>query len=519
MAQAENLRNQDSPLDEHSPMRNARVDGDAARSAGDTLPPALAFLFLISFAGILECLKLSSLRDTDIWWHVRIGDWILENKAWPMSGLFSQASGSVWRDFNWGYDVVVALAFRLLGLRALPALLIAWRMAFAVISFLLAGGWRNFWAAFGLSVISQFLLLALGPGPGFVSLIFFGFELLVLLEVRDSGNSGLLFMLPVLFLFWANLDADFVYGIVLLLLFLGATLIEHGEKSRRVSGLERRPGKDSLRIGVLAAAGCLFATLLNPYGWNTIFFFLPDRFSLVNDYLPAFKASSFRQPQDYLLMLLTMAAFLSLGLRRSSDLFQISALVACTALAFSSRQEIGFLVVVSVAVNGRLFLPDDSLRKSQALFDWNQKRFGFFAGAATLIVLTFVVTVPRDRQALLANISQNLPVHAADFLRQQPQAQPLFNTYQWGGFLMWYLPEYPVAIDTRPELYSDEARRAYFRAINADIPYRDCPSMNQARTLLMEKGNVMGEALRGVKGFQLIYEDDLAVIYSRVGQR
>jgi hypothetical protein len=51
--------------------------------------------------------------------------------------------------------------------------------------------------------------------------------------------------------------------------------------------------------------------------------------------------------------------------------------------------------------------------------------------------------------------------------------------------------------------------------MNADIPYRDFPPMNQARTLLMDKASIMGQALRGVTGFQVIYEDEISIVYSR----
>jgi len=194
-------------------------------------------------------------------------------------------------------------------------------------------------------------------------------------------------------------------------------------------------------------------------------------------------------------------------------------LVAVSALAFYSRQESGFLVLVSAAVIGRSLMAADRGAPSHALSDWSPKRLGSLFGAAVLLLVVFWARVPRDRQPLLAKIGESFPVRAADFLSRQRQPEPLFNSYAWGGFLMWYLPEYPVAIDARPGLYSDDERRAYFRAMNADIPYRDCPSMNQARTLLLEKGNVMAEAFRGVVGFQLIYEDDISLVYRRAGDK
>ncbi len=75
-----------------------------------------------------------------------------------------------------------------------------------------------------------------------------------------------------------------------------------------------------------------------------------------------------------------------------------------------------------------------------------------------------------------------------------------------------------MAIDGRRGLYPEETELGYFKAMNADIPYRQFPPMNRARTFLMDKAGIMGEALRGVKGFQAIYEDNLSIVYSHETQ-
>jgi chromate transport protein ChrA len=61
-------------------------------------------------------------------------------------------------------------------------------------------------------------------------------------------------------------------------------------------------------------------------------------------------AISFRRPQDYVLLLLAMAACFSLGRRRSRDMFQIILMIACLALAFTRQRDIWVLALASVAV-------------------------------------------------------------------------------------------------------------------------------------------------------------------------
>jgi hypothetical protein len=210
-----------------------------------------------------------------------------------------------------------------------------------------------------------------------------------------------------------------------------------------------------------------------------------------------------------------MTAYFSLGLLRSRDFFQIGALAGCTALAFHAQRENWLLALASVAVVGHAALRKDPAAMPTGPLPWNWRRVALSVAALALALIVFAARVPRNQDVLLAQVAQTFPVRAADFLRQHPQAPPFFNVYQWGGFLTWYLPEYPVAIDARRGLYAEETELGYFKAMNADIPYRDFPPMNQARTLLMDKASIMGQALRGVTGFQVIYEDEISIVYSR----
>ena len=495
-------------------MTDAGATRDAQRLSSDRLPHILAFVALVAFAGLLECVKLSSLRDPEIWGHLRIGAWILQNKTWPQSGLYSQSGALSWHDYSWLFDVAAAIAYRIAGLRALPALLVVFRFSLAIIMFLVTGGWRNFWAAAALSTLVQVLLLAMGPASAFVSVIFFGAELLVLLAVREEAGQRILWTLPTLFFLWANLDIGFVYGIALYLVFLAALLLEK-LPSERISGwIETPSGNLPLLTALLAGGACVIASLLNPYFFHPYIYFLNNEFSALNHYLPGYNAMSFRQPQDYALMLLAMAAYFALGLLRSRDLFQIGALLGCTALAFHAQRENWLLALVSAAVLGHAFLRNSATSEALILARWNVQRLAISIAAFALTFLFFLVNVPKNQDVLHAKVAATFPVHAGDFLRQHPQPSPLFNVYKWGGFLTWYLPEYPVAIDSRRDLYPEEMESNYFKAMNADIPYRDFPPMNQARTFLMDKAGVMGEALRGVTGFQVIYEDEISVVYS-----
>ena len=49
----------------------------------------------------------------------------------------------------------------------------------------------------------------------------------------------------------------------------------------------------------------------------------------------------------------------------------------------------------------------------------------------------------------------NFPVRAVEYLHQHPVPGPMYNTYGYGGYLIWKLPEQKVFIDGRGDLYED----------------------------------------------------------------
>lgn len=496
------------------PMQDAHDVERANEVPRAGVPQMVALVLLLATAGILECRQLTALHDPEIWGHLGIGGWILQHKSLPESGVLSQAAGLPWRDYHWGFDLLAAAFQRILGLRALPALLIVFRVALAGVTFQLAGGWRNFWGAAGLSTISQYILYSGMPLRAYVSALFFGMELFLLCEWRESGRLRRWFVFPALFFLWANLDLGFVYGIGLYTVFLTILAIEQLEAAGGRHWLE----PPAARIPFLAAArvggACFVAGCLTPNTIHAYSAFFRDEFSVINANLSSFHAMGFRQPQDYALMLLAMAAFLSWGLVRSRDVFLPGVLSGCTALGFFAQREGWLLALASVAVIGRAMLRMRGKGEAAPSAGWNRQRLTLAAAAVVSAFFVFAIRVPRNQEILLAKVADTLPVRAADFLRQHPQPQPIFNPYQWGGFLTWYLPEYPVAMDARWGLYPEQQGVDYFRAMNAGIPYKSFPPMSGARTFLLDKAGVMGEAFRGVAGFQVLYEDNLAIVYS-----
>jgi hypothetical protein len=477
-----------------------------------------ALLLLLTLAAIYESFHLSALTSGDIWRHLRTGLWIFQNHAFPRDGLFSQYADRAWVDSSWLFEILAAGAWKLMGLKALPALLMFFKLALAAVTFLLARGWSgNFWSAVLLSAVAQYVIVDLHPLPIVFSILFFGVELFLLLQSRRRGDVRPLFWLPLLFFLWANLDGQFLDGLVLLGIFVASETTEFLLHSSGVSSFPA-PAKSLAKISAIAGIS-VGATFLTPYSFHLFPSALQTSYSKVLfENFQEMGALGFRRPQHFVLLLLVMAAFFAIGRQRSRDVFKISVLGIFILLAFRVQRDVWCVVLPAIAViaDGLASCPKETepQRTSQ---EWKWEK-PLVAAFVVLVLLAAVVRLPSNT-TLMAHAGRMFPVEACDFIRTNQLPGPLFNTYSWGGFLIWYLPEYPVAIDGRLNLYGDEINDRYFKVTSGTQLFETDPDFTRARTILLERNAPMTKALTTLPvlqaQFRVVYQDDLAIVLVR----
>lgn len=476
----------------------------------------LLLTLLFSAAALYEASHLSALANSDVWWHLRTGLWILQYHAIPHTGLFSQYSDLLWIASSWGYEVLLASAYKLFGLRAIPILLLGLKVALAVVTFALArAGRADLWTAVVLSALAQYVIPNLQPAPAVLSILFFGIELAILVKSRRSGELVSLFWLPLLFVVWANLHLQFVFGLLLLGVFLIALFLEHGLRTAGTTFLSDRIRPLPLTKVSAIAGLSLLCTLATPYTTHLFSDVVRELYSSVSfQYGAEMRAMSFRRPQEFALMLLVMAAFFALGRRRSLEVFELMALIAGTVLAFRIQRDAWAAVLPAIAVVAGGFHAGPIGSDTRDFISQQQKALA--AALAAIVLIAAALRLP-DQTHLMNKISESFPVKACDFITQNHLPQPLFSTYAWGGFLTWYVPEYPVAIDGRVDLYGDDLLTSYFQVITGKVRLDNNASLASARTLLLENKSGIADALVRIpvlsSQYRKVYSDDLAAVF------
>jgi hypothetical protein len=477
-------------------------------------------LQLIVLAGLLSAvaaramfLKFSVL-DLDIWWHLKVGEWIVEHRAFPHVGILSRtAADRPWMAYSWGYEVLLSRAYAWFGLVGFGifGVLLTVSVAYAVFWMIrqLSG---RFWVATILAMITcSAFLFSLMPRPVFFSMIFYAVTLTLLQTSQRTGRVESLYWLPLVFLLWANCHIQFVYGVVVVGLFAAVHLLQQlgarfGFRPEFTQPSRLPSGKVSLIF-----VACLVATCIGPYSYHlyvTASNYAGSTFPY--KFIREFQSLSFRAFSNYVELLLAGAAFFILGRRKQVSLFSLALLIVTSVVAFRTMRDSWFLCIAAAACIAESWNKDEQSTRERP--ETLLENAGL-AVALALVLFLIGRNTDFDMRGLDDAISGMFPVKAVNFLRQTPQRGPLYNTFDWGGFLTWYMPDYPVAIDGRTDLYGDDLDLQFFRTANGDASYVNDPYLNEAGVILLQRTKPLAMVLNGDQRFKKIYEDQLAVIF------
>jgi len=471
-----------------------------------------ALLVLLTAAVFREALRVSAYTGDSLWRHLRVGAWILENHSIPRGALFTQFPQLPWIDLNAPYEALFYSAYALLGLRAAPLMLMFFKLALAAVTFLLAGGRRRFWTALLLSAAVQYALLDLALHPVIFSICFFALALHCLLECRSRREWKPIVWLPLLYWIWANVDAQFLFGWMLLAIFLAAEGLE------RFFGVDEDGARPRLPFLKLAgvALGCVATVLLTPGSVRTVSAAFDSTYNaaLFKNFA-IMTAMSFREPSHFVILLALLFACLQLGRRRSRDLFKIMLLMLWAIPSFRIQNDRWTILLCAVAVIGSVVCRNEERRYEDAAP--GRLYLPVLAGALALLIVAFYI-LPANAE-LESRLARVAPTKACDYIRSHNLPGPIFNEYLWGGYVMWRLPEYSVSIDDRLNIYPEEVRERYFDVVMGKQRLESLPTFVSARTILLPAELALTKALTTIPGlkeeFHEVYRDDIAVVLVR----
>lgn len=404
--------------------------------------------------------------DPDMWWHLRLGREMVEGGKIIFNDTFSFSLPNYeFVNHSWLLDILTFYLYEIFGLLGVN---------------LVYGGFTvaGFWFIYLLlkKVIKKKELALLFPLfaiyiTEFISLrahsfSFFGISFLwyflTSLGEENKESNKRIWLLPVLFLTWANMHGGFILGLLVwgLWILFGIVGKIVSVKRLNMSG----DGKKQILFLFLSA----LITFINPYGtgvWKFAFDLFRNNASSVfnSDWVPLLSSrlGTESSMMRWAILIFGLIALLSgkkyLRKKLVAFIFGIMTL-------YSIRYALVFLILITPL----LFLwLEEMISKFGKKISWKIL-------AAVSVLVVFVVMFNNVAKMICAYGSNecygkmgNFPYESVKYFQENNLQGNIFNFYTWGGYLEWQLPDNKYFIDGRMDSFyvGDESFLSEFAMI------------------------------------------------------
>lgn len=471
-------------------IREVKVSGFGQLPAWLWLGAGLYAFLLFASSGLLN--------DSDTYWQIAVGQWIIEHRALPRVDVYSfSMPGEAWNSSSWLAQVIYAASYHLAGWAG-PVVVAAGGIAatFALLAHILERRLPQTHAllvTLAAVVLSTSHFLARPHVLAMPLMLGWAYGLMAASERREAPSFWLL---PLIAL-WANLHGGFVFGLVL----AGAFAIDalwNAEPSQYKPLALRWAA-----FGLAALAACC----VTPYGWGSILasrkiLDLGELLRLISEWAPA----DFSKPSYFEFTILALiAGALYRGIRLSPPRIALVLGLLHMALSHGRNLEI-FALLLPIAV----LTPVSQQLGLQPARSGKVTLVSAAVLAAALAIATWTVTAHRTYSP-----PQNQSPAAAVEAVKAHHLRRVLNDRAFGGYLIWR--QMPVFIDGRAELYGEKFTMAYYNALELKDIGRFLGLLEEYDIdgVLLQPGTPAAGLLDHLGVWRRVHADDAAILYVR----
>lgn len=420
----------------------------------------LIILLTITYGSLLA--QKTNLITADLGRHLKNGELFLQNFSVPQGNLYSYTYPTYhFINHHWSSGVVFYLIYELTGFIGLSTFFIFISLLTFFIFFNIAIKYSNLAI---VAIISIFIIPVLASRveirPEIFSYLFSGVFFWILWNYnQEKINHYWLLMLPVIEIIWVNFHIYFFLGPALIGAFLIGELIDYAmvKNKKTISKLKW------FFVTIIASG---FTTLINPAGINGVLYplkifknygyriFENQSVWFIEKLMSYPPALYFKIIFGILAISWIIAIFMAVKKRTE---FSVANFII--TLAFSAA---GFWAIRNFTIFGYFALPIAAINfkfivKKELNSSGTNEYFTTTVLAAIIMIILIIINQDywRSRDSIGLGLKPEINA-AAEFFKEQRIVGPIFNNYDIGGYLIYYLyPMEKVFVDNRPEAYPD----------------------------------------------------------------
>jgi len=464
--------------------------------------PAIDQVWVLAALGLPIIAGLMGMTTIDLAYHVRVGNMILTDGIPRVDTLTLTAAGRPWLDQQWGAQVVLAAGWRIAGWRGLALFHAALMLAtFAPVLLACRARGASERTASVLTLAAFVVSMSnLGMRPQMLALPLFTTTVWLVLDRREHPRR--LWLVPLMASPWSNLHGSFVLAPAL----LGLALVED---------LRRRD--PSTRATAAVTAATLLATLANPFGPGAWRYALeiassPTIRTTVQEWAP----TSLRSLTGILFFASAGAVALLLARRRRpAPWIDLLWLAVFFVMALPALRGVVWWALVAPPIVAGLLVPTE--RPVRARID--RPRMNVVVLGSLLTVLLLVLpwrTQPDERTGAppqLIDAPQRLVDATA---RSVPPGGRLFVSQPWGSWFELTLPDRPVFVDSRIEIFPERVWTEYAAVMDGREGWQSILDRWRVdAVVLQEEDSTLRSLISDDPGWRLAFRDRMGSVFVR----
>lgn len=420
----------------------ARVAREALMTSIRRHPWLTAWLSLLPFIA----LRAGTFSESDTFWQIRTGLLTISERSIPSRDPFSwTAAGDPWTQNSWGFNVLLAVFYRLGGLPSVAIASMMLSAATLALALVLArrAGAHPFVTVVLLQAQCSVLLLYLQARPQIAD--YAAVLAIVLLAdqiVRSVGRPwAALCWTAAIVVMWVNLHAAAPFGVAI----LGASA---------VLAVLHRPSRARAKWLLAATTVAAVAALVNPYGVGvyTQTFRVQDAST---ELIVEWQRLDVFSPLQTIFFLPGIVA-LVIALRRRDVVFS-AALAVAAAGSVSAMRILPLLALTAFPILA------SAATKPAVLRYVASRKLMLTQGSVVFLTTVSVVGIVALTHAGRPDPKEYSPA-VVDAI---PSHCRMLNSYVYGGYLILERPDLRVSIDSRNDLYGVDRVREHIRTMKS----------------------------------------------------
>lgn len=461
--------------------------------------------------GFMLCIR--ELREPDLWWQLRTGEWMIENKSITHEDVFSYTyDGVEWINVKWGYEVIIAFLSSFLGPESV--MLLNMLSVFIILFFLK----KTFYLLhikehanklLSLSLVAILFLILHNtringrPEMTTYTLTTVYFYLFTLFRTKKSLWIYALIPLQV---FWTNMHEAYGVGVVMIGIFLVGSLIENWLSQKKKIEHNETNLKVLFTVSILSFLGIL----INPNGANLLNHYIEiytqlqeNKFTTENFSYRTSEYWNYVAIINFLLFVITFPFLLFQGNKKGLK-NKVFHAISTYGLVYLLLYLAFFYLSLQASRNTFFFSLIATIPLAQMLHQYvfsNFKTKNLIRLTAAVCILfylsigtgTFYESLsPREKYGLKVS-SKRTSLGASKFLKDNNIKGKGFVDYLNSSYLLWSLqPDFKTYLDLRDlDIYPQNFMRNVFTAYE----YPDIP---------LENGSILWDAMVQEDSFDFV---------------